>query len=1350
MSRSINFANERLQQQFNEHVFVNEQLEYEREGLNWSTITYQDNQHVIDLIAKKPTGLLIILEEYGMLNRAPDDKALLMSFHQAHDTQTQNRASVKKTAPGAPADKAAVETKPVAYAKPRYGGDSFIIKHFAGDVEYSIEGFIIKNNDSLQDDIMEVLMTSTNDFIKNISEIAPNPEKPGYLSETVGGIQTVKKSTSTVGSSTSSGNKKMASSSTVSSMFRAQLDELMATLRSTHPHYIKCIKPNSKKTPHIFEAQLVMQQLRYSGALEVVRIRREGFPQRCNFQEFFSPFQLLSHEKKYRMNSMRRKSRESMQREVLVKRITERKSMRQIQEQSSEETTNVDDEECKRDEETLEALTSSENEWKGRASDLALTFLPPEEYQVGHAKLFLREGAMRMLQLTMRKFLDGSAASIQALCRMKSTYRRFERTRNQIILVQSLIRGFFARKYFRRALQAVRTIQWLAVGKRLRKELVMKIKASRILSRRLMSFSIRLRYLSLLRLRQSSALRIQSVYRSHQARVQAEKRRNSIILLQSVARRRRCRQQYLLSVSRIVTLQSHIRKHLIQAKYHDTVNKCILIQSICRRMISYNQFTNTKRSIVKIQSITRQHLASRRYHLTLRACILVQSLCRMMICQHKKQQSYRAVVNIQKSIRRKLAIDHYNRSVRACILIQSLCRMIHAKDSYRLMKTSVVKLQTFSRKIHAVRKYSKIQNCCLLIQSLCRMMIASHRYQLEKSSSIRIQTAIRRKLLQNRYQTTRERCILIQSFIRQLAAKKQLLLLKEYKRSVDSCIVIQSFNRMINQRLRYLNTKNSTILIQKTFRKYSTRRKFQSIVAGCVAIQALIRRYLERTRYLNLIKRCTILQAFGRQINCRTAFLNQRYKAIRLQSTIRSWLLSKQYQRSRRSVIQIQTLYRMVQGKRQYAKSRQSCILLQAFGRQIHTRRQYLLQRTAAILIQAKTRAYLSQLQYWKLRISAIAIETAFRRHIALTKYQKLRHAAIQIQSRIRKYFAQNHYQSDVHSIVIVQSLYRMLREQRKYRQLVSSITRIQSQWRGYRELCSFVHLKQSAIAIEAIVRGFLSRSKYLIMKDRCIRLQQAVRSFLHNRYLHTSLEKLYHTCTLGQGRELESVLNVPPAENQQIVHGKYCADIVPYTTFHLREVLSIRYRNCNFASILHVALSTGNLSIVKSLAPGPTDILAKDRNGNSSAHYVAMYPSVDIIEYLADCLQVRYVYSELLECGVVGEEPSGSAPSPVPLRKLYGRRASFVTIEDDSDDDGPSAATADNNGNQSFRDRVSSILTGDCIHQGFLKKVRLTTYLSLMVHREGWVEDGRKDGVFSVKQGWRIIRRKATLHHVV
>eukprot|EP00981_Chlorochromonas_danica_P006314 scaffold1365_cov163-Ochromonas_danica.AAC.4 len=279
----INYTNERLQQQFNEYVFDREQEIYRNEGLDWRTIDYHDNQHVIDLIGKKPLGLLPILEAQGMLNRgSADEAALLTAFNQSHDKRS------------------------AAYEKSRFGSDlKFTIKHFAGDVTYTVTGFLEKNNDSLQEDLMDLMICTSNAFIRNavvavgmgdggtagepgfVDKIDPTKivaSSAGNLSMAASRPESARDATKKMAATgrraslvaVDGGGKKLASLVTVSFQFRSQLDILMNTLRSTSPHYIKCIKPNASKMANIFDGSLVLEQLRYSGALEVVRIRQEG------------------------------------------------------------------------------------------------------------------------------------------------------------------------------------------------------------------------------------------------------------------------------------------------------------------------------------------------------------------------------------------------------------------------------------------------------------------------------------------------------------------------------------------------------------------------------------------------------------------------------------------------------------------------------------------------------------------------------------------------------------------------------------------------------------------------------------------------------------------------------------------------------------------------------------------------------------------------------------------------------------------------------------------------------------------------------------------------------------------
>lgn len=223
----INFANEMLQRQFNQQVFVLEKERYAEEGLEVNVIEFQDNQLVIDLISKKPEGLFILLEEHGMMGRKPDNGALLNVIHNKHG-----------------------DNKHPNYSKPRFGGDEFVVKHFAGDVTYNIKGFIEKNNDSLNEQLLRLMAGSSSEFLQRIykteepagGQDLPNPP-PGRMRS-------------------GSRMSKMAQRNTVSSTFRVQLESLVATLGSTEPHYIKCIKPNAVKLPGGMSNKMVVEQVR--------------------------------------------------------------------------------------------------------------------------------------------------------------------------------------------------------------------------------------------------------------------------------------------------------------------------------------------------------------------------------------------------------------------------------------------------------------------------------------------------------------------------------------------------------------------------------------------------------------------------------------------------------------------------------------------------------------------------------------------------------------------------------------------------------------------------------------------------------------------------------------------------------------------------------------------------------------------------------------------------------------------------------------------------------------------------------------------------------------------------------
>uniref|UniRef100_A0AAZ3RGN9 Myosin X, like 1 n=1 Tax=Oncorhynchus tshawytscha TaxID=74940 RepID=A0AAZ3RGN9_ONCTS len=235
---NINYANEKLQEYFNKHIFSLEQLEYNREGVQWEAIDWMDNAECLDLIEKK-LGMLALVNEESRFPKGTDF-TLLEKLHSRHSTNPY-------------------------YVKPRLADHQFGIRHYAGEVLYDVTGVLEKNRDTFRDDILNMLKESRLDFIYDLFE--------------------------RVGSRNSEETLKMGTARrkpTVSSQFRDSLHSLMGTLSVSNPFFVRCIKPNNEKNPSVFDPEVVLNQLRYSGMLETVKIRRAGFPVRRTFKDFFS------------------------------------------------------------------------------------------------------------------------------------------------------------------------------------------------------------------------------------------------------------------------------------------------------------------------------------------------------------------------------------------------------------------------------------------------------------------------------------------------------------------------------------------------------------------------------------------------------------------------------------------------------------------------------------------------------------------------------------------------------------------------------------------------------------------------------------------------------------------------------------------------------------------------------------------------------------------------------------------------------------------------------------------------------------------------------------------------------
>uniref|UniRef100_A0A8C9YJ74 Myosin heavy chain 7 n=1 Tax=Sander lucioperca TaxID=283035 RepID=A0A8C9YJ74_SANLU len=248
----INFTNEKLQQFFNHHMFVLEQEEYKKEGIEWTFIDFgMDLQACIDLI-EKPMGIMSILEEECMFPKASDTtfKTKLYDNHLGKSANFQKPRIIKG--------------RPEAH---------FSLIHYAGTVDYNINNWLVKNKDPLNETVVGLYQKSN---LKLLSVLFAN--YAGSEAGRKGG-----------------GSKKKGSSfQTVSALHRENLHKLMTNLRSTHPHFVRCIIPNETKTPGAMENPLVMHQLRCNGVLEGIRICRKGFPNRILYGDFKQRYRILN------------------------------------------------------------------------------------------------------------------------------------------------------------------------------------------------------------------------------------------------------------------------------------------------------------------------------------------------------------------------------------------------------------------------------------------------------------------------------------------------------------------------------------------------------------------------------------------------------------------------------------------------------------------------------------------------------------------------------------------------------------------------------------------------------------------------------------------------------------------------------------------------------------------------------------------------------------------------------------------------------------------------------------------------------------------------------------------------
>ncbi|XP_062414842.1 unconventional myosin-Vb isoform X2 [Pungitius pungitius] len=443
----INYANEKLQQQFNSHVFKLEQEEYMKEQIPWTLIDFYDNQPCIDLIEAR-LGILDLLDEECKVPKGTDE-------NWAQKLYKQHSASAH-------------------FQKPRMSNVSFIIVHFADKVEYQSEGFLEKNRDTVYGEQINILKASEFQLVADLFHDKDDVAPPKSSRVNVRPAKSTPKAP----------NKEH--KKTVGHQFRSSLHLLMETLNATTPHYVRCIKPNDLKEPFMFDSRRAVQQLRACGVLETIRISAAGYPSRWTYPDFFNRYRVLL--KKSEMASADKKLVCRNLLETLIKdhdmfQFGKTKIFFRAGQVAYLEKLRADRfrSACIKIQKTVRGWLQRVRYRKVRKMAVSLQRYGRGYLARRHADLLRQTRAALLCQKQYRMVRDRRAylrvrravVTIQAFTRGMFTRRIFQEfmLHHKAMLIQKVVRGWLQRRRFRRARDAAITIQCLFRRVRARRRL---------------------------------------------------------------------------------------------------------------------------------------------------------------------------------------------------------------------------------------------------------------------------------------------------------------------------------------------------------------------------------------------------------------------------------------------------------------------------------------------------------------------------------------------------------------------------------------------------------------------------------------------------------------------------------------------------------------------------------------------------------------------------------------------------------------------------------------------------------------------------------------------------------------
>jgi len=670
-----------------------------------------------------------------------------------------------------------------------------------------------------------------------------------------------------------------------------------------------------------------------------------------------------------------------------------------------------------------------------------------------------------LVQARSRAFRQ-AAIRVQRTFRMYKTRVAFAQKIASVVRVQSFFRALSARAFATTKLCAITKMQaCMRMALVQRDQARLHLSATK-LQRNLRGFVARQKFLCSIK----SIVIVQSLVKRKMGAKRSLRRVRGITTVQSCARRFLTQREVRAKQAAATKIQAVARSRIARAHFLHNMHIIVICQALVRKKLCRSLAQHRLRCVVRLQAVARKFLLQRALDKEQRAVVVIQSFARSQQAQKRLRSALHAAKVIQALLRGNKIRKRFHNQVCAVVRIQTVLRSrIH---SYRFgkLRLASVRLQAWMRKMRHQKQHKENLHRIKLLQAFTRGILARQQLVTQHTNATHVQRLFRGRKERKQYLGFRQAVVCLQASHRRRAAQKEL------QQNDSAAVLIQAVARRWMAQHHFKYTLTAVARIQVVWRRALAVQRLKKQTASSVQIQAVLRGWKARQHVKETLRRYTIVQATCRGWLSRQHLALQQLAAARCQAVLRMCFARRKVARLMTAIIRIQNCSRTFLVKRRAAKSIRAAVLVQATFRGMSVRSNMKHRFQAASKIQAAARAAVIARRYKAFLRSVVSLQAAWRGAVCRADIFILDSAATHIQCIVRGWFARKQSQKTLNSIAVLQSFARGIPARAQYLETCQAIRRIQVFAQRYCLLA--MGERRAASKIQAFFRGFLTRRR--------------------------------------------------------------------------------------------------------------------------------------------------------------------------------------------------------------------------------------------------------------------------------